>query len=603
MSPAARAPVLATALVAGLVTAVWAYLTLVAPHPFWAFLAGDGEVVFYYNSLAFAVGGLPGSGFHPGTPVQAMGATMIRLLRLGVDGAQRFFDVGYVVGLVATLASLAGLARGMLRGVSSGLALVVLLTYWAHPAAWLYLTQWGSYIFHLPLGIAVLWTLWEALGGLAENDARPVVRAGLVGGLACSVQLVFVPFVLAGVLALGVATWAAPAAPRPAPPDRSLFVRVVSVLWLLVAALFARHVFRPGHEVAGPVWGFAVANVALAAIDLAGVRRGGLWAERRLSTAARAGFKYLGAFLFAWLTCTLTMIQIVWRRYEGGRLYDNRLAQVAGENVAANVGALVTRAPYWLELAAVVSIATAWAVTCVHRRDAGAPERARHLAIGSALLVATVAGIGLPLNYGDFSAATAGLAMRYTLPVAVLLLFAAAWLARLAADGWLPARPGVVALAGVLLVAVVGGEIGRDVAWHRRVLAAALTERAMVDSAVAATARDLGHAPRTVIWEVAHPIWAARWGSMNADRLFDADLDRVYPRVRELNERGEGEALAFWPREPGRAELIIVREAAFERDKMRHLLALGSVQRTRDGVDGPLLVVRLRPLAPTAAVR
>jgi hypothetical protein len=592
--------VAATAAVAALVVGVWLHVAVVAPHPFWAFLAGDGEVVFFYNALAFAVGALPGSGFHPGTPVQATGAMLIRLLHVGVDGAPRFLPVVYALGLAAALAALAGVARGLLRGVAFVPAVAVLLTYWAHPASWLYLTQWGSYLFHLPLGVAVLWTLWDALGGLAANDARPVARAGLVGGLACSVQLVFAPFVLAGVLALLVATWTAPAAPRPAPP-RSRFVLVLSVLWLVVAALFVRRVVRMGDEVGAPLWAFAAANVVLAVVGVAVAGGAGLWRERRFTTAARAAFTYLAAFLFAWLTCTFAVIQIVWRRYEAGRLYDNRLAEVAGESIAANVAALVARAPYWLELAAVVTIAAGWAVARVARADREAPERPRHLAFGAALVVAAVAGVALPLNYGDFSAATAGLALRYTLPVAVVLLLAAAWLARLAADGWLPSRPGVTALAAVLLVAVVGGEIGRGVAWQRRVVAASLHERDMIDHTLATVERELGHAPRTVLYEVAHPVWAARWGSLNADRLFDADLDRVYPRLRELNDRGEGEALAAWPREPGRAELMIIREAAFEPDKMRHLVALGAVRRTAEGVNGPVLVVRVRPLTTPGA--
>ncbi len=580
-----RAPLAALAVAAGAVTVVWLVKVVLMPRPFWAFVAGDGEVDFFFNALLLAGGHRPATAFHPGTPVQLLGAGMAAVLGSRPAAIQRFLTAGYVVGLAGSLAAMALLTLTVLRGVPGLLATGVLLSYWASPSALTYLTQWGAYMFHLPVGILAL----VAILAVARSGAtRPrVFAAGALVGFACAVQMLFVPLVVAGAAAVAVAVLAT-TSPDAGAPARA-WERPVAGLLVAVTVAAVAFALRLPPRAAWPLDAATAAALALAVVTLVGWWRGAGAPRTRAGRVLAGLATFAAGALLGFLVCTFFMVDRIFARYARGTVYDERITNVHALDVVSAAGALLMRAPFWTAIAATTTIllgVAAW------RSRARTERRADAVAAGC-LLAALALGLALPLLYGGFGRAAAGVTFRYLLPAAVTGCVALAWLASRHARGPHRAARRLGHVAGAVLVVAFGAQAVRDVAEHRAAIATAASESRMIAHAAAEAGSALGRPAMILEYDVARPAWALRTGSAYADRRFDAALDRLFPLERELPLYDRGPDLARAPRDGRAADLLVLRDNAFERGRFRELRALGRVDVLDDGdVRGRLVVVR-----------
>ena len=619
VSPFPTVHVRALGIALALVGLLWIYKVLIERRPFWV-TAGDGELVFYFSSLAILTGHRPLNVSHPGTPLHFLGAAIGKVLHAGPTTVviEPFLLVGYVIGLLATAAALAGLASITSKKIPAWAAAAVLLSYFTHPSALFFLTQWVSYMFHLPLGLLGLWCLWRCLRRIRQPNPIQIIAAGFVVGLACSVQMVFLPIIAAGVVAFSIGFWAARSVkPKPAASPPRFRMVILSIAWLLLSVfslLFYLKFQWSGTLVWSSklllkvLWMFLWFNVGAAGVDLLFSIFGRFQGARWHQTAFNANWKYLSGAAFGWLSGTFLILDRFFNRYSSGGLYNTSdgILRLPWHSMEQNLAALAQQVPLWSILFVLTTAALLLAIVrTVRRRKEIGDSFPETLAMGIAVLICQMAGLLLSLQQGQFYGPPAvSVVFRYTLPVVVTVTFGLAWLSNFYnLDPRSPFSRRAAAVFSVLIFIAFGYEVVRDVSFHHQDIQAGYAEKRAVDVRMEEFSRAEGREPVVLIGHLRRPSWALRWGSANADYLFDADLDRVYPNEREFDCHNEN---GIVPRGTQKADLIFIRESEmkvfwlfFGKDQFDGWLKkLGPAEELTQGLQDPIRVIRVERSVP-----
>jgi hypothetical protein len=587
--------------VAALVGAVWAVKTLVVPRPYWALSFGDGEMVFFFNSLLVAEGRRPAEVFHPATPILLAGGLVARLWPHPLDTIQGFLLFWNAVGLLAALLGMALFAVTMLRGRTAAVVAATLLVYWLHPSALTYLTIWSSYQLHLPLVVAMLLALRWLLRRLDRMAPQDVLAVGAVGGVACSVQLILLAPLVGALVALPVAVLSGvPLGERPSPWSRPL-ARGAGALALLLTGLSLAMILRyrpvlPGMRL------FGALLVAAAAGYVGLAWSGRVVAASRIASVMRIEVTLAAGALLGFLATSVLVIDRLYLRYAYGYVYNIPLG-APDMSVLQNVAALLRRAVLWTlrsgtaagpypALALVVVLAllrTLWRLG----RHAGDAAAAIDVAEGLALLVALALSV-IPALVSGLPEAPNAVSFRYLIPAAAVVMVAVAWVSEQARRVAAPATLAPAKWLGVafVLVACAFQTVG-DLRAHLDARAAGLAQSRGVTRTIDEARQRLGREPVVVLYEVARPAWALRWGSFHADQRFDAILDRRFPTEREVSLFAVSARPDDWdvvPRDGRRADLVILRGDT-DPDLLEALAALGTVRAVGNGPARSRIVV------------
>lgn len=161
----------------------------------------DPEAAYFLNSLRLLRGLAPVHIDHPGTPVQTLGAAMAWALGSGPLDIQPFLRLGYALGMLGSAVGLVLVLRTLygdlppLLGLAGGLGLLTAPTALAAQAVW------RPELFMLGGGCLALAALWTALARQRPGD---VFAAGAAVGLCCALKFLFLPWVIAGLLAVAL---------------------------------------------------------------------------------------------------------------------------------------------------------------------------------------------------------------------------------------------------------------------------------------------------------------------------------------------------------------------------------------------------------------
>lgn len=190
------------------VVAEWIYKFAVRPRPFWVHYY-DPETIHFYAGLAILAGHPPPNVDNPGTPLQLASAAIALVTGRSPLTYERFVFVAHVAGLALTSAGAVLLARTLLRGAPSPLAIAAVWTWFMAPQALEYQMVWSPEIFFFGLGTASLAAIAASLNGppSASRDAL----AGASVGVLIATKFVFLPWLAA----LAVAYFAARERPFP----------------------------------------------------------------------------------------------------------------------------------------------------------------------------------------------------------------------------------------------------------------------------------------------------------------------------------------------------------------------------------------------------
>ncbi len=605
-----RGPLIGLGLVAALVTAVWLVKIVLFPRPYWALTYGDGEMVFFFNSLLVAEGRRPAEVFHPATPILLAGGLVARLWRHPLDTIQGYLLFWNAFGLLAALLGMALFTLTMLRGATAAVVAATLLVYWLHPSALGYLTIWSSYQLHLLLVVAALLALRWLLRRLDRVAPQDVLGVGAVAGFGCSVQLILLPLLVAALLAVPVAiARGVPLAERPSRWSRRLSrgaaASAVVLTGLSLAMILRYHPVLPGMRL------FGVLLVAAAAVYVGLGWSGRLVTRGRIASAVRIDVTLAIGALLGFLSTNFLVIDRLYLRYCSGYVYNIPLG-APDMTTLQNIGVLTRTAVIWavrvvgaggafMALAAVIVVV----VIRVLRRswyDASTdPGAAVDFAEGVALLTALALIAAIPAMAGGFPNVPAAKTYRYLLPGGAVVMFMVAWLgeqARRAAPGSLGSAKW--AAIAFIVVACASQTIG-DVLNHLDARAAALLQDQLVRQEIDDARHRLGREPLVVVQDVARPAWALRWGSFHADQRFDAVLDRRFPTEREINRLAPAAEPGAWsvmPRDGRQADLVILRGDADPR-LVESLATLGPVSSRWSGPSGLVVITPRNSAAST----
>lgn len=590
---------------AGVVFGVWFCKVVLEPSPFWIGIGGDGELVCYFNSLAIATGHRPPSVLHPGTPLQLLGAILIKIFHVGSGNIQLFLNIGHVIGLLATLGALALLASLMAQEIPLLVGTAVLLSYFLHPSSWLQLTQWESYLFHLSLTAAGLWGVWHNLKQIEHPNVLQVMGAGLIIGLACSVHLILMPLIPAGIIALTIGAFGAKSAASTDSIVSRFFARVLSSLWLLVSVLnilFFWKLKSSGGLYVGPsekfLWVFVFGNLLGAFLDLGIFWSMPLGGSNPWSRILKINWKYLSGIATGWAVGTFGVLDRLFNRwYPHGKLNPDYAASSSWNGLRQNITAFIHRAPEWTVLLVLTTLLLLCALFRANRLQGKNRTHPVHvLGMGFALLSSLSLSVFLAIRQGNFQLyqQTDGVALRYSLPSAAIATFILAWLASFYPVLSRRFKRGLFLLSLGILV-LLGGVTSRDIVLHLQRIQAGLREKQTVDALLLRLETRLGRKPYVLMQGLARPSCALRWGNSNADSLFDEALDQLYPEEREIDYRTRN---AVVPRSSHPLDFIFMRESEiptldgmFGGSMKNWLTRAGTIERVTDGVTAPFVVV------------
>jgi hypothetical protein len=175
-------------------------VTWIFPRPY-HIQPADIEQDYYYNAKLIAAGYPPFSIAHPGTPVQELGALILRLTGGDIAHSQAFFNVGYLVVALANAIALAVFSRWVLKGVPLGWSLLAVFVIAASPAWLAYGHTFGADSFLIPVGLCLLTCFWVSLQVLMKKRLLLWVLAGSLAGLCLAVKLTSLPMVIILLLA------------------------------------------------------------------------------------------------------------------------------------------------------------------------------------------------------------------------------------------------------------------------------------------------------------------------------------------------------------------------------------------------------------------
>lgn len=193
---------------------LWAALCLLRDHsqPFWLWYSFDPDYYYLLNALMLAVGEAPADVFHPGTPVQMVGATVLRLLHpgLGADALidavltdpethlRRFTDALFLLILLS--GALAGLSAFKTFG-----RLLPALFVQAAPFLSMVILKYAVHAKPEPLTIVATYLLSiAALKALRddENETKLAIAFGAAIAFGTAVKITFAPLAVLPLLRL-----------------------------------------------------------------------------------------------------------------------------------------------------------------------------------------------------------------------------------------------------------------------------------------------------------------------------------------------------------------------------------------------------------------
>jgi hypothetical protein len=183
--------------------AVWIEKVILLPRPVGADYA-DPEVYFFYDSLRIFLGSAPHNVDHPGTPVQLLGALMLRVTGATPLAIDSWRPAMYTIALLLNAAAVMILLRFPLRDVPRIAAVAAIWTFWICPAAMRHIAIWSPeivYFFAAALALAAFHAYF-----LRPGSAR-AAWLGAAIGLCIAVKFVFLSWAIAA--AIGLITFGA----------------------------------------------------------------------------------------------------------------------------------------------------------------------------------------------------------------------------------------------------------------------------------------------------------------------------------------------------------------------------------------------------------
>lgn len=183
------------ALALGPFLANWCAKVLLVPRPFYIQFC-DPELIYYFNGLRLLGGQLPVYVHSPGTLVIVLSAAIKGLIGGDPLDPTASLRVGYVLGLVATVGATWLLVRGPLAGLGHRAQLLTIAVYFASPSAYSRSDVWSAEMFSYAAGVLVIVAAWRVAA--KPEERRDLLWLGASVGLACSLKMTFLPWLLAG---------------------------------------------------------------------------------------------------------------------------------------------------------------------------------------------------------------------------------------------------------------------------------------------------------------------------------------------------------------------------------------------------------------------
>lgn len=177
---------------------VWVEKVVLHPRPV-AVAYADPEVYFFYDSLRLVLGTAPHNVDHPGTPVQLLGAIVLRFTGATPLAIEAYRNAMYTIALALNALAVLFLLRTLLRRATPLGAIAAIWTFWICPAAVRHVAIWSpEAIYFLVAGLA-------AAALHAYVSERSPARAAWLGaaiGLCIATKFVFVAWAVAAVAIL-----------------------------------------------------------------------------------------------------------------------------------------------------------------------------------------------------------------------------------------------------------------------------------------------------------------------------------------------------------------------------------------------------------------
>ncbi len=596
----------ALALVLLALAGIWFYEVFWAPKPFWI-QQGDGELVYYFNSLAIQAGHRPPNVSHPGVPMQLLGAFIIKLFHFGPESLPQFLHIGYALILAVTAAVLIRLAGFIPAETPFIVATAVLLSYWIHPSPFFFLSQWSTYALYVPFGYLALASLWDLLRNVQVSSAIRTYRSGFLIGTACALHFFFVPLIPMALIGLGISLWLVPSRfSIKEAPDRPVLSRILSATWtaLTLAAIGFYFLLQSKNRLYGPhdkLWIFLSANLFLSILSLFfwGTPTG---KRNPLSIWLWTSVKFITGSAVGWLFWTFLLLDRLLGNSQIGKLSTEAIHPASWKQLAANLWALAERAPFWIFLLAVVAVGLLAAFFHAARsvRNDG-PVSAGTAGMAGALLVGLplTAWIALHLETDHPIGAIADpVTLRYFLVTALIAAFSAAWLCRFYSLIPFMAQR-IVLLFSILFLFAFGLEAARNISFHQKDIQVGTLQKQAVDAQLDRIAQTLGRRPMALCGVLSRPSCALRWGDANADGLLHVQMDKLFPEERELDlNNAAGFSI---PADERQADLIILSESEVRMLEQRHgavfknwLKNIGPWDRLCQDSSDPIICIRVQ---------
>ncbi len=186
--------------------AMWWYVTIAAPRPYYFTTDTGMEPDYYYNARLLAFGFPVNGTHHPGTPIYYLASWLMRLSGTALGSTQQFFNLSYVVVAVMIGAALSLFAWLLLHDLPLGTALLAISVLLAWPSALTYMNYFGADAFVVPAGLPTLTIFWKSL---AHDRFRTglAVLSGAGVGLCLAIKMSFVPLAVAVMIAGAMHAW------------------------------------------------------------------------------------------------------------------------------------------------------------------------------------------------------------------------------------------------------------------------------------------------------------------------------------------------------------------------------------------------------------
>ncbi len=542
----------------------------VAPRPYWI-ASTDIESDILVNSLLVAAGQPLEAFWLPATPVYALGGLIALVGQFDISRAQALLSSGQIVVVILSVITLIGFSGFVRRDLPVLPSLAVLVVYFLLPAGAVYLNYFSENGFIFPIGILALWALWRSVSDDGYPVPRPILVAGILAGLALTIKLVFVSFLIGGIVTqvseslklrrtgavLKEAAW------------RRTF-QGLSTFWLLATSALAATVVWQARSQPPGAWrvvGVLVGLIATA-FSLAAPTRSG---RARLidrddmtgSHCAPVLFTYLSGSLIGVIVGTLSAVQGYSGMLSGLVNLSRRSLDVASwaDRFWTNAWLTASRAPVWLAFAGAAIVLLSLTLVRASRQAGsrnrslgtdldlarGAPPRMPALSFGIGLVCISLVGIAIAWLSPTFGAAGQhpGVVTRYLLPVAVCLVFCLWVVARF----WVQTLPSRGYQLAICLPMIMASwwVCQKDLELHMDVVHDGYRNKEMVDREIANVTQQLDYAPKVLFVGTPRPSVFLRHGDLSyANNRLREQLDHLYPN-ESASSVGANQLLAAMP--------------------------------------------------------